>query len=568
MLFVLASIVLIGLLFTGIGGLFGKLCGTSSIQNPWLYSWLGLCITGAVAMLISLFAPLNLWSLIVFIVLGVAGLPVWYNEYRKLTARRDPAETTIFRCAVIFSLLVLGCLLSWSLWPQTGRDTELYHAHIVRWFNEYGTAPGLGNLHTRLAFNSSWHTLAALLDNGPWDNRSEWIMPGLAAAFSLFYFFHELCFARHNGARVYALCILVWLAYITRHTAPRLYYDNPVHMVNAILVLEAWYLCTSKENSGSTDRAAAGRILILGVTAFTIKPIGAISLALSGLLVLCLLIQERTRMISVWIKIFIPAVCALGVWAARNILLSGYPLYPLPFFALPFDWTMLYEAVKTNYDGVAGWARMPGAGYMDALKNGFFFWFKPWLLRALHSKTFLIWTAAPFALSLFPWFLVIRYNRGKKNLFFLLWASLCIIYWFVVAPDTRFGDGFFWVFLALALLFLTPSKERFCISVFWKKTKLRWMFFYLWGLCVVCSLAIPVVSPGRSLLTIGTMPSLPVKLYTVESSVPFTIWIPEDETEDVCGNSPLPSAPGPVTNIEMRESGNLGKGFRISLRSN
>jgi hypothetical protein len=68
------------------------------------------------------------------------------------------------------------------------------------------------------------------------------------------------------------------------------------------------------------------------------------------------------------------------------------------------------------------------------------------------------------------------------------------------------------------------------------------------------------------MLSIGTMPSNPVKLYTVEAPVPFTVWIPEDETEDICGNSPLPSAPGPVNNIEMRESGSLGKGFRRLLK--
>lgn len=40
-------------------------------------------------------------------------------------------------------------------------DTGLYHAQSIRWIEEYGAVPGLGNLHSRLAYNSSSFCLSA-----------------------------------------------------------------------------------------------------------------------------------------------------------------------------------------------------------------------------------------------------------------------------------------------------------------------------------------------------------------------------------------------------------------------
>jgi hypothetical protein len=294
-----------------------------------------------------------------------------------------------------------------------------------------------------------------------------------------------------------------------------------------------------------------------------IKPIGAVSVLFIGLLSLFFLLRNK-QPVSAWLKIYLPALCALIVWIIRNVFLSGYLLYPLPLFALPLDWTMASDAVKGNYDAIVGWARMPGSDYLKSLENGFFFWFKPWIIDNLHSKDFLITGVLPSAFAAFFWLLVFRYEPKKKRaLFFFIWSAACIAYWFVSAPDVRFGGGFFWVFLGLSLLFLIPSEPRFDIGVLWQYQKIRWTFIFGSVLCIVGLLGIGVLSSKRSIVTIGTMPAMPVKEYTVGSSAPFTIWIPDGD-DDRTGNSPLPSAPWAVTALEMREPGDLGKGFRFT----
>jgi hypothetical protein len=242
--------------------------------------------------------------------------------------------------------------------------------------------------------------------------------------------------------------------------------------------------------------------------------------------------------------------------------LSGYPLYPVPVLSLPFDWTMAYEAVKGNYDAILGWARIPGAGYLESLNNGFWFWFKPWLIRNLHYKHFLALVVFPFSLSIFFWFLVVRFARNRRSVFFLAWSNLNILYWFLSAPDARFGHGFFWAALGLSLLFLFPSEPSFDYSILWAKKIIRWTFRYVWILVIVGIIGMTVMSSSRSLFTIGSAQSYPVKEYTVKAAIPFTVWIPLEGREDRTGNSPLPSAPGPTDNLEMRVYGDLSKGFR------
>jgi hypothetical protein len=427
--------------------------------------------------------------------------------------------------------------------------------------NEYGTPPGLGNLHARLAFNSSWLAFAALLDNGPWDNRSEWLIPALCWIGAFLYFFHEFLFARKKGVQLYAFCILVWSLRSAVHISPNLYYDMPVHVINAIVALEVYYTLAGTRNSPLAERTSGiAGILLLSAGAFMIKPIGAVSVLFTGILAVFLLLQNKKPFIA-WVKIFCPALFALAVWVIRNILLSGYPLYPLPILPLPLDWTMAHTAAQGNYLDVLGWARMPGPGYRESLNNGFLFWFKPWLARNLRSRDFLVGAAFPFLLSSFFWVLTVRVAKSKKAFFFMIWSNLNILYWFLSAPDSRFGSGFFWVALALSLLFLFSSESYFHFSVLWKNKIIRWTFRYVWILAIIGSVGITVVSSKRSFFTIGSAQSLPVKEYSVEADAPFTIWIPLDTSDDRTGNSPLPSAPGPVY-LEMRKYGDLGQGFR------
>jgi hypothetical protein len=566
MLFLFVSVIVFGLALCGAGCFFRRIFGFSSLRNPWIYFWLGFFIVSTLSMFVSLFVPINLISLVIFFILGATGLPLFYSECKKTASQFDSLEKKIFMLIAFLAIVVIVCFGAHTSWSGWAYDTDLYHAQIIRWYNEYGTSPGLGNLHTRFAFNSSWLSLSALFDNGIWNNRSSWIMPALSLFWGIFYCLHELIFSQKNGTRLYALCILLWIGLkaVSGSAEPSLYYDTPVHMLNAVIVLEAYYILYGyTKNLSKKEIHDSSIILMLSVGAFMIKPIGALSLLFSGLLTLYLLVRNTKQTVSSWFIIYTPALCALAVWVTKNIFLSGYPLYPLPIFAMPFDWAMSFGAVNDNYLDVLAWARMPGPGYRQSLENGFFYWFIPWLNRNLRSKGFLELAVFPSFISLLLWFLVSRYVKIKKSVYFFIWTFLSIIYWFITAPDIRFGDGFFWVWLGTAFLFLASDASHFDIANFLKNPKIRIAFFYFWGLGILGGIGFNIISKKRDLISIGTIPSRPVKEYIVDTVPPFNVWIPLDPADDRTGNSPLPSTPSEPANLEMRKPGNLGKGFRV-----
>jgi len=565
MLFLFASVILFSSLLCGAGCLFGRLLGYSSPRNPWIYFWLGFFIVSTLSMFVSLFVPINLISLIVFFILGAAGLPFFYSECKKAVVQSGGIERKVFVFIAFFAVVVITSLGAYTSWLGWAYDTDLYHAQIIRWYNEYGTAPGLGNLHTRLAFNSSWLSVAALFDNGIWDSRSAWIMPALSLFGVILYCLHEFIFSRKNGIRLYTLCILAWtgLKIVTGSATPALYYDTPVHILNAVIVLEAYHIFSGYTGSLSKKEIHdCAVLLMLSVSAFMIKPMGAVSLLFSGLLTLFLLVRNKKQTVSSWFIVLCPALCAFAVWITKNLFLSGYPIYPLPIFAMPFDWTMPFASANNNYLDVLAWARMPGPGYRQSLENGFFYWFIPWLIRNLKSIWFLLLAVFPSIFSIFLWFFVARYVKVKKFVYFFVWTFFSILYWFITAPDLRFGDGFFWVWLGTAFLFLVSDRFNFKIADLLKKPKIRIAFFYFLGLTVLGGIGFNIISSERNLFVIGTIPSRPVREYTVNADPQFNVWIPFDPEDDRTGNSPLPSAPSASNNIEMREPGNLGKGFR------
>src|SRR5213078_1577665 len=78
---------------------------------------------------------------------------------------------------------------------------------------------------------------------------------------------------------------------------------------------------------------------------------------------------------------------SLLVWIGRNIILSGYPFYPSPLFAISSPWTMPKEKVVDTFSWIGSWARSPNVPWKLVLANGD--WFFPWLKRNFHKYEFL-----------------------------------------------------------------------------------------------------------------------------------------------------------------------------------
>ena len=128
--------------------------------------WSGWAITLFLLQTLNLFFPINLFSSIPFLLLGIILAIVFLeNEIRKQEAL---TFSWIYPVLLVITTIWIAIL---SMSSPTIFDDGLYHFNSIRWLNEYPIVLGLGNLHSRLAFNQSFFAYVAYLNLYPLFNH-------------------------------------------------------------------------------------------------------------------------------------------------------------------------------------------------------------------------------------------------------------------------------------------------------------------------------------------------------------------------------------------------------------
>src|ERR1700730_2743866 len=153
-----------GLIFYSIFHFVNRTSPDLSFQHPlFCYLLSGLILFTALGQWIVLFFPLNFSSLIGFVIplftiLSIALRKPLATGFKKvLTGTRLPAF--FLPCFALFLLMILTL----NAGPTIMDDSDSYHIQMVKWAQEYGTVPGIANLHIRFGYNSSWFLSIALL---------------------------------------------------------------------------------------------------------------------------------------------------------------------------------------------------------------------------------------------------------------------------------------------------------------------------------------------------------------------------------------------------------------------
>ncbi|MGI6655800.1 MAG: LIC_10190 family membrane protein [Desulfobulbus sp.] len=546
-----------------------------SPRNPYSAFFAGFFLLSLLAMAVSLIAPLN--SIYSLLCLSPSLLGV--KQLRYLFSPCSGRNHSQLRLLGIFFATAAACSLcaAHATWSGLAYDTDLYHIQIVRWLNEFGTPPGLGNLHSRLANSSTWPLFAALLNHSIIKDSVPWIMmPMFITAFTM-YFIYDFLNSHYHFLRIYALCMFPVCIYsLILWGFPNLYHDFP--SLALVCIVGAEFLFLSFSNKHGTINVTIS-ILICIALSFLIKPLSIITVIFITPIAILYCNQHNDITVYTWAKILAFPLLAAALWCIRNIITSGYPFFPITAFPLQVDWVMQASDVASNATDVRAWARIPGPNYLLAFERGITFWLKPWVTAFINSKHAIPTISVPLIAGSVCWLFMRKELASFKALSLLCWPLLSLIYWFWMAPSLRFGRELFWLFFALGAACLVQYRPIPCIQAIDKfinsTTSLRYscivIVVFLMFVCSVVSLKVCVslkVYFKRSLqdnsiafFVPGTIQSLPVKLVTAQSgSAPFDVYTPIEG--DRCGNAPLPCAPSVPQYIERRDAHNLGAGFR------
>jgi hypothetical protein len=416
------------------------------------------------------------------------------------------AFAVFFQRRFLIDLPILALMIWWAL--QLSRsgpaswDHGLYHLQSTMWNTVEPAIPGIANLHARLGFNSSVFVLAAGLEIprfGGW--HLALVSPVLIEGMIVTDLLLSIRSSKEKVAAMYCFIAVVFLLFAPRWLIV-LSYMSP-DSVTALGIVYAIFLFLEKRNA----------VLLLFVPYLITVKLAAIPL---------LVLLDWKQSLRKYRAATIVGAAFLFLWMGRNVVLSGHLLFPVAATGLPVSWAVPEDVTRNTADWITSWAREPGKGLKDTQGLG---WFRGWLSRTYAND------AAKSAFDLFCVAIVLLV--WTKALCRVDWRlvsalALALLFWFISAPDPRFGIGFM---LATAFLMLAYGLDSTGL--------LRLEVGNTWIVIVI--LIVGLAKTASAEYTLEWPKMMPPKLRLAITSTGDRIWAPVP-IEDRCW-AVIPCAP-------------------------
>ena len=577
-LFELAIFFILGLSYYGWSRVLATILRVNKVasDNLGLSIWLGWAFTLLLFQVFNFVFPITAYVAIPIFLLGtIISIPILVFWLRYILERHVHFNSTYITIPFIsFCFLILAAwIASKAMLPPTNYDSGLYHLTAIRWINSYPIMPGLGNLHSRLAYNQSFFTYVAALNLYPFFGNGRSIANSflfiilLGTVFISLYskFSKRGVFTKHPFNYAPDLFIIPVIAFLAIEpnglSSPTP--DLASTILQIVIFLELSH-CISDWREGLKDQNyRAFVIVILAATSITIKLSNLVFALCSIGIVLVYIWKTAPLQIRSIVRIVLPAVIIISVWMLRGYILSGTPLFPSLLGYIPFEWAMPRASVITEANWIVSWARQPNAFPASVLAN--WNWFRPWLQRISQE---IVGVVYPFLVSIALLCLtgileILLYLRKRSKPGFLeniicLPIFLGLIYWFLAAPDPRFANAIFWLLpIGSVIIFLT------CLYRFLDR---RVFLLTLCIIFIVANLYIgkKIFADRSSIMQIslsGWFPVPTVPIIEKRTNSGLIIYMPEkgDQTWD----APLPSTPYLNSNLRLIIPGNIASGFTV-----
>ncbi|MBZ5859152.1 LIC_10190 family membrane protein [Flavihumibacter profundi] len=426
-----------------------------------IISLFGLSLIGILAQILSVFFAMGGWPIQVFLVLPLFIL--FLKNHDTLTSLKTVLLTTFRELDLIGILFLLSSIifiLVVGSWFIIHPDTLGYHAPIIAWNLKYPLVPGIANINGRLGLQSSWFILCALFQ---FDFTGTSALTFInSTVLSWFVLYLSVSLSRMIKTGKATAHLLLWLAlclasfgvstmvYLAASSA------NPDFIICIFLWTSFYLLLTGEPNPPPASKTIMALILL----AFSA------SLKLSALPVLLLvpffyfLLPAMAVRKRILLLVVIPVLSILP-FLFRNIIVSGYPLFPSGYFDFFHpDWKLSQSLAHEIDEYITAYARVGNvtiADYSPAMGLSVGEWLPIWWQQyALAEKLFII--AALLATLVNLIFLKkLLSQKNKPFIWIVLVCFICCVLLTVKAPAPRFSQAFL-VPVILSAIYLASEK--------------------------------------------------------------------------------------------------------------
>jgi hypothetical protein len=434
------------------------------------------CLSGLmgitfISTLACLFMPLGLLFNCLELVI-VIGTALFYRAELRLSWRGDRdrvwqghwASKTLFIAVV----LIMAYL---SYMPSSHYDDGLYYSTTIRWLEEYGTVKGIANINPRIAFNSSWHILQA-------NFGFRWLKLGLfndmnGLLFLLVFLYSmggmsDLLKGKSSfTAGIRALFMLPILAFHFGATSDVMPFNvnfissSTPDIPTCLLIFMVFLLFLEGEDGRAGDIASMDMLVVLySVWLCSIK-FSAIPIVLLSCFIVVRCI--RLRLFRLVVFLVTAGIVFITPWFIRNVLVSGYLLFPLSsidLFHVP--WKIPARDVKWFENAIKAYILSSDIDHKFNIP--FTQWFPRWLSGLDFIRQVIMGMVGLATLSYIVtglWQLLRRgtgfFIRHQRKVIYIVAGITGILFWLTQAPDFRFGYGFllfYCIFFITALFYI------------------------------------------------------------------------------------------------------------------
>lgn len=463
-LYILVSTYLIGFLVCkGIE----RLCGQDvsiRLKKADGYVMAGLVVVTVYAQFFSLFYKVGFVANLLLVGICVLTAIGWRKQLAEMLRRQYSGLT---KGRKIFYLLLFVFMAYGTSRGIIHYDTGLYHAQSIRWIEEYGVVKGLGNLHCRLAYNSSSFALSALYSFAFMGGQSYHCMAGFLALILA-----KVCSEITGMWRAKRVRLSDWARLMGIYYLLIIYDEMISPASDYFMVLTVFYIIIrylELVEQGEKSWVMYGLLSLLCVYVTSIKLSAALIVLLAIKPAILMIKEKRIREIFVFIGL---GLLIMAPYLIRNVVISGWLVYPftvVDFFAV--DWKIPKAIADYDAKEIQVWGRgmYDVADYGKPVREWFGAWFG---MQGAIDRLFVLAgiVAVPISLVAFVLAAWKKKNTLQNGMFVALVINASFLFWLFSAPLVRYGCVYLWLAATVTFggLMTVLIKEERWGKAFWR----------------------------------------------------------------------------------------------------
>ena len=418
------------------GNFFLKKININNLDYMYIAPILGFFIIGSITLIIHFFFPIN------YI---IGNIILFFGILFFLLNKEFKNQIKLISIISVISFITI-------LFDNINRpDAALYHLPYIAYLNESKIILGINNLESRYGHISFLQYTSSAFKNVIFKDKALFIPVVTIYSCSIVFFLKNFYLQNDNKIKIISLFFLLTIL-IDMNRFSEFGNDEIAHIVFFIFI---FYILKFLIQNKTISATSFNIILLFSLMLFMIK---GTYIPIFFLIVYITLNQNLNLNLKTILfnKLFFILFFIFFMWILKNFLTSGCLIFPLQitcFEKLLWSNNLATETSLINEAWAKGYPETNrNLEYREYIQN--FNWLKIWL------NSNLIFILKKIGLVILPIFLIIFFSHNetrrdiklyyniKITLFFLFGF---IVFWFLNFPVYRFGSGFIYAFIVIAV---------------------------------------------------------------------------------------------------------------------